>query len=298
MISAVILMKRLSPSTRHIEYSKYARPASRAHRGGFTLIELLVVIAIAAILSALLLGGFVNMSASNKRLSCQVNLQTIYGALRMYAADNDGGYPYYNAASANGGTTSASTPEDTRFGLWALYTNDSLTNSNGSLPFPSNRVPDADNAVLTDNPLRPIGIYLRSSESLHCPADLNNAELYNADRTAFNPNYLSYQTPDNGAEIYSGSTLTVATYQSQRVTDSTNANWKRQLMFFDGTQRIFDQRAASNAVITWCKWHRKGLGSTQIDPILFADGSVRAKPLNKKPDPSPDQEPGWTRKND
>ena len=268
-----------------------ARRKALLRRGGFTLIELLVVIAIAAILSALLLGGFFNLSASNKRLSCQTNLQSIYGALRMYAADNDGGYPYYNAASTNGGTVTTptnATPEDTRFGLWALYTNDRIRNSNPlPLDFPSNRVPDATPGDLTDNPLRPIGIYLRSSESLHCPADRDNAELYSdATRTAFNPNYLSYQTLDNG----------VATYQSQRdvnavVSGVPNPLWKRQLMFFNGAQRVFDQRAASNTVITWCKWHRTGLGASNLDPILFADGSVRAKPFSSVT-------PGWQRTND
>ena len=251
----------------------------------------MVVIAIAAILSALLLGGFFNMSASNKRLSCQTNLQSIYGALRMYATDNDGAYPYYNETAANGGTSVASTPVDNRFGLWALYTNDRISNSNPPLDFPSNRVPDADNTVLTDNPLRPVGIYLRNSGSLHCPADRDNAELYNADRTAFNPNYLSYQTLDGN----------VATYQSQRESNvaaldaSGRRLWPRQLRFFDGSQapaqqRVFDQRAASNTVITWCKWHRTGLGASNLDPILFADGSVRAKPLIAQP--------AWQRTND
>ena len=300
-------MKR-NPFFHNIEYSKCARHRSRAARGGFTLIELLVVIAIAAIMSALLLGGFFNMSASNKRLSCQTNLQSIYGALRMYATDNDGAYPYYNAASTNGGTVTTptnATPEDTRFGLWALYTNDMIKtvkvpavappNDKNELSFPSTRVPNNLNVPdtdFTDNPLRPVGIYLRNSGNLHCPADRDNAELYNADRTAFNPNYLSYQTLDNGAESLATPGPNVATYQSQRVTVTANANWKRQLLFWNGTQRVFDQRAASNTVITWCKWHRTGLGGRNSDPILYADGSVRSVPLTL---PTLPIEMGWTR---
>ena len=289
----------------HIEYSnnRFARRQSAARKGGFTLIELLVVIAIVAIVSSLLLSGFLNISASNKRTSCQVNLQQIYGALKMYAADSDGAYPYYNATNTgtiplgtdNGGVNGLAS--DTHFGLWALYTDDRISNTNPlPLDFPSTRVPDATPLDATDNPLRPVGIYLKNSGNLHCPADIQNENLYADDaRTLFNPNYLSYQTIDNGAEIYSGSTLRVATYQSQRVNASADPNWRRQLMFFNGVNRIYDQRAASNTVITWCKWHRTGLGGKNSDPILFADGSVKSLSLPETALGSGQPIPGWQR---
>ena len=261
----------------------------------------MVVIAIAAILSALLLGGFFNMSASNKRLSCQTNLQTIYGALRMYAADNDGAYPYYNDSSAsNNGVAQAVDAsgndilKQNEMGLWALYT----TQGAGDIVSPATHNDAFAPTIYTTldstptSSKKPLGIYLRNSGSLHCPADRENAELYNADRTEFNPNYLSYQTLDNGAESLAMPGPNVATYQSQRVTVTANANWRRQLLFWNGTQRVFDQRPASNTVITWCKRHRTGLGGRNSDPILYADGSVRSVPLTL---PTVPIEMGWTR---
>ena len=190
-------MKNLS--SRPIEYSKARRGQAR----GFTLVELLVVVAIAAILSALLLGGFFQITASNRRSGCQVNMSQIYNALRLYANDYDGKYPYANQTVANGGV--ADLPVDT-MGLWKLYTTERdpaeppVSNFTG---FPSAVMNDSTPADLTNNPRKPVGLYLRNADNLHCPNDVNNENLFtDATRTAFNPAYLSYQTVDDGKAFF------------------------------------------------------------------------------------------------
>ncbi|HEY3266155.1 MAG TPA: prepilin-type N-terminal cleavage/methylation domain-containing protein [Armatimonadota bacterium] len=62
-------------------------------RRGFTLIELLVVIAIIAILAAILFPVFAKARERAKSTTCLNNLKQLGIAMRMYADDNDGGYP-------------------------------------------------------------------------------------------------------------------------------------------------------------------------------------------------------------
>ena len=193
-------------------------------RHGFTMIELMVVIAIAAILAALVMGGFFQIAASNRRSNCQVNLSQIYTALRMYAQDEPSNkFPDFE-----------SIPADNRsMGLWKLYTvqkdpadptvpivDDPATPfPDGFSQFPSAMLYAAD----PTKRLRKItGMYLRSHKNLHCPSDeadnlvdddgvaatppilVSNAQLYtNSTNERYNQNYLSYQGFDVGGPNFS-----------------------------------------------------------------------------------------------
>ena len=278
-------------SSRQIEYSNIGS-AHRQRGRGFTLLELLIVIAIAAILTAILIGGFFQIAASNRRSGCQVNLSQIYNALRLYANDYDGSYPYFNESVANGGVSGP--PVDT-MGLWKLYTVPADPANVATTTFPS--------ALMNSGDKKPVGIYLRNATNLHCPNDIDiaHANIY-ANAANFNPSYLSYQAGDDGTEFFSSSTTKTPTYQTQRTIDATgaplptsDANWSRQLMPLDGSgNRVLEKRPAFDTVILWCKWHRTGLGGRNGDIVLFADGSVKTRLLNPGT-PSTEPQPGWQR---
>jgi prepilin-type N-terminal cleavage/methylation domain-containing protein len=240
----------------HNRKFKSRRPRGR---GGFTLIEILVVLAIAAVVSTLTLGGYKEMSDSNKRTSCQTNMVQIYQGLRQYAADWDGRYPYYKFDAA-------ATPQTDGIGLWALYTY------------------QQDN---TRNELAVIGTkevarYLRNPKVFHCPADITEGAIgvYTDDTKArLNPDYLSYQEDDAG----------VQTYLPSRILDrSANYDlWKRQLELLvpDGPadadsepDMVAGALPRDDTVITWCKHHRY---VRERDNVLFFDGSVQLLPRSQ-----------------
>lgn len=237
--------------------------SSRRNRrsAGFTLIEITVVLAIAAIVTSITVGAFHEMRHGHKRTSCQTNMVQIYQALRLYAADEGGGLPFYDAA----GTTDYNndgTVEKKNIGLWALYTFPVQHPTLGPI------LPNGTASNL------PVERYLRSSKVLHCPNDYdingeNHTRLY-IDETAteYNPLYLSYQTMDEGTP----------TYQSVRTTDKDHLGWKRQLLHFDEDTNTLSKRPpADSTIITWCKWHRD---RRDFDNVLFYDGTVQLRPTD------------------
>lgn len=275
-------------STRN-EYSTARR------QSGFTLIELLVVLAIAAILSALVLGGFRQISASNRRQNCQVNLSQIYTALKMYSQDEPNNkFPDFDPTLAN------------NMGLWKLYTvqvdpaDPIRPIANGTSQFPS--------ALLYNGNRKITGMYLRSYKNLHCPSDedkkmvdddgdkgLVTPEIYvandqlftNSTNKRFNQNYLSYQGPDSGGPKFDTTNPAYTppkegqTYLPRRTDDITDKDWGRQLMPSLPvvspalTNDVVEKQPAPNTVVTWCRHHRTGLGGRDSDIVLFYDGTIQ-----------------------
>jgi prepilin-type N-terminal cleavage/methylation domain-containing protein len=236
--------------------TRLAITGHRPARSAFTLIEILVVLAIASIVTAISVGGFKAMRDGNQRTSCQTNLVQIYQACRMYAADEGGKFPYYNFSTTNNCSTA---PRGT--GLWMLYT------------FPS-----SSNYNAIGNTDAPIERYIRSAKVLHCPEDYaaDHKQLF-LNSTNYNPDYLSYQTCDDG----------VPTYTSVRTTATSDSTWTRQLLSLNGSTPV-PRLPVADTVVTWCPWHR---GQRKMDNVLFYDGSVQILPVESSPQGNWQREP-------
>ena len=70
---------------------------------GFTLIELLLVVALIAVLAALLLPALARAKEQARRIHCISNLKQVTLALKNFAQDHDGNFPWHTLPS-DGGT--------------------------------------------------------------------------------------------------------------------------------------------------------------------------------------------------
>jgi len=243
------------------------------NKSAFTLVELMVVLAIVALLSALIFGAISSIKEGNKRGSCQSNLNQIYAAMRLYAQDNDGQFPYLNAASPPPATGVAG-----GVGLWALYVYapKSSTEPYG-LPYAPSDSDPTKAAVLSG--------YLKSPRSFHCPSDNQDThldvEFADANGRHLNPNYLSYQGQDPNTAV-SPLQPTYSTFRGTGI--------KRQLGDYDNpTPSPYVKRAPDQTVVNWCHFHRSVDATTgavaspgkTLDNVLFLDGSVQSVPVEQ-----------------
>ncbi len=183
---------------------------------GFTLIELLTVIAIVAMLMAIALPFARQTIEGNAMVTCMANHQQIHQALALYRLD-EGGYPYFDPV------TDGPPP------AWDFLT-DGEHRHYGLL-----RLADAG--------------YIRSIQSLHCPADrFNDATGHGyveADRYVF---YESYTGHDDDVGTWK--------YQPYRgVSDPADPDYRRQLV---GPMGYADRNwvPMENTVVAWCDQHR------------------------------------------
>jgi prepilin-type N-terminal cleavage/methylation domain-containing protein len=289
-------MKR--SSLHNLSTRRATRSFARTPRG-FTLIEIMVVLAIAAVVTGITVSGFKSLTENHRRTTCQANMSQLYASLRLYGADHDSKFPYYDPRTTTEG--------EKGIGLWALYT----------FPRVSTPAKDDDNDYPAKrnngNPAqdKPIELYLRNAKVLHCPADDADTHetLYQMpdpddDQAPYDPNainlkYLSYQFFDNGTP--SDTTDDEYLYQPIRTNDwgpsatsTQREDWKRQLLHYhDADNDNVNERnefvarpPASDTVVTWCPWHR---GSRDFDTVLFYDGSIQVLPREK------DGKTGWRR---
>lgn len=286
----MIYLNRLSPNQ---EAQRSPHPTNR--RGAFTLVELLVVISIAAVVSGLTLGGYRSVSDGNQRVSCQTNLTQIYQALQLYSKDYDGFYPRYDKTD-----NTVASPDGVRgIGLWALYgTIHHVPPANTTISL--NDVSDVGEQFPGTGLDKPLGMYLRNSKQLHCPADAEHEDFrIPVDSNTINQEFLSYQTIDPETNEY--------TYQPWRsITNDADWRARRQLLRYrqptpPGSLGFRRMPISEDAVITYCIWHR---GARPVDNVLFHSGAVRPVPqLQQNPTPIADRatgEPatlkGWLRK--
>ncbi len=208
---------------------------------GFTLIELMVVVGIAMVLLAISVPVVQNIAAGNALARCNIQLQQIGQALKIYHLDYGAVPPRYplnpaDSQSAVGGA-----------GLDALWRTD----------------------------------YLRNRKALHCPRDLAHsdtsdpiyyesysdvdAEAKPGDPATYHYNqykYLSYRGVDD----------TDGDYYRQL---ADIVGWAGSLPIFDT-----DWHPDDTTVVTWCNWHTDTItrGGEPQYLVLFWDGSVSIMP--------------------
>ncbi|RYF41955.1 MAG: type II secretion system protein, partial [Cytophagaceae bacterium] len=235
--------------------------SSHSRRGGFSLLEILVVLGIAALMGSLVLGGFSSFQGSQRRSNCQSNMVQIYRACRLYSNDNDS-FPLFTRKIDTGPNKG---PNDVKVGglamLWGTF-------DGGAAGGPVVR-PPIDSSIS----------YLKSSNALHCPADVdiqNGTSLtaikdLGGGNLIVDPAYLSYQKPVRSDMGYpDGGELT---YNDVRTKATSDLDYARQLrhrsIFGTNNPKEIEVNipTPSDTVVTWCPFHR-GL-SAKPDNVLF-----------------------------
>lgn len=240
-------------------------------KNALTLVELLIVLGLLAIAAAIILPTIPGVSTRGLGMQCQLNLQAIYQAIKLYHLDYQG-YPPFDLQNC-----SPSNPPVGR-GLLSLY---SFTQIDSTAPLGYRRVRTG---------------YLNSPSYLHCPLDRSqkfgidddndgkiDEELFNlldddgdgvVDEDLKRAEYCSYQVREDFAREMGDS----FTYLRTRTANGNDPDAMRQLssICVEGVDKI-PYFADDTTVITWCKHHRRTLkrGNKPADLVLFLDGHIK-----------------------
>lgn len=240
-------------------------------RNALTLVELLIVLGLLAVAAAIILPTIPGVSTRGLGMQCQLNLQAIYQAIKLYHLDYQG-YPPFDFQSC-----SPSNPPVGR-GLLTLY---SFTQADPTAPLGYRRVRTG---------------YLNSPSYLHCPLDRTqkfgvdddnddktDEELFNFldddgdgvfDEDLKRTEYCSYQV----REDFVGEVGDSFTYLRTRTANGNDPDAMRQLsrICIEGVDKI-PYFADDTTVVTWCKYHRRTLkrGNRPADLVLFLDGHIK-----------------------
>ena len=214
-------------------------------RGAFSLLEILVVLAIAALMAALVMGGFTSFRGSQRRATCQANLSQVYRACRLYSNDY-GTFPLTFPSPLDAKTSG---------GLGLLWARRGGPTTGSGM-------------IASDDYVS----YLKSSTPLHCPADvkIQGSDVALSGGTV-NLNFLSYQKVDTDINPNQNSYKPVRTPNFGGL--SPDPDYVRQLIHLRPDGGYVDVPVPSNTVVTWCPFHR-GVGG-RPDNVLFYDGTVK-----------------------
>src|SRR4051812_28074440 len=105
--------------SRIVYLNTFKRSALKSRRAfprasGFTMMETLVLLGILVVLLGIFIPYLLSIRETNRRVSCQHNLENIFKALTMYARDNAGEYPrvIYDPVNRPDGYTAFTGPDD------------------------------------------------------------------------------------------------------------------------------------------------------------------------------------------
>ncbi len=96
-----------------IAFPKKPIPQQKSTEAAFSLVELLISIILVLILSVMVLGRGNWSDGQRKMVNCQKNLQSIYVALSIYAAENKDAFPAIKGAEASEAPLSLLVPRST-----------------------------------------------------------------------------------------------------------------------------------------------------------------------------------------